>query len=125
MYEVGKIYDNGKFKISIEELSYVENEEILDEFQFSVTDNQYKYTVEGYAIDTEESDSYTICVYDTTDDNTLDTYNRVCTAYYDSCGGSEADCSIKVFDITEEQREDFEKVIETVLFDTNGIIIPF
>ena len=125
MYEVGKTYNINNLKICIQKLSYVENGKILDEFKFSIYDNQHKFTVDGYAVDVEESDSYAIDVYDTTDDNALNAHDRECPAQYDSCGGCAVDCDIKIFDATWKRMEDFEKAILEVLFGANGIIIPF
>ena len=134
MYELNKIYDLNNFKLSIEQLNYkplsevLENStkdtQVVDEFRFTLSDEDYMFTVEGYHLD-DDTDSYAVCVYDISDDKTLDTYNRVCTAYYDSCGSCEAGAGVKVFDIKNNQRKDFEKAIETVLFGKDGIIIGF
>lgn len=134
MYELNKVYDLNNFKLSIEQLNYkplseilegsTEDTQVVDEFRFTLSDEEYMFTVEGYHID-DDADSYAVCVYDISDDHWLDTYNRVCTAYYDSCGGCEAGAGVKVFDIKNNQRKDFEEAIETVLFGENGIIVEF
>ena len=134
MYELNKIYDLNNFKLSIEQLNYKPLSEVLedndedlnvvDEFRFTLSDEDYMFAVEGYHID-DDTDSYAVSVYDISDDHWLDTYNRVCTAYYDSCGGCEAGVGVRVFDIKNNQRKDFEEAIETVLFGKDGIIIGF
>ena len=134
MFEEGKTYDIDNFKISIDKLTYKPLSEVLedndedlnvvDEFRFYIKDKDYEFAVEGYHID-DDTDSYAVSVYDISDDHWLDTYNRVCTAYYDSCGGGELDTELKVFDIKQNRRKDFEEAIETVLFGKDGIIIGF
>ena len=134
MYELNKVYDLNNFKLSIEQLNYkplsevlegcTEDTQVVDEFRFTLSDEDYMFAVEGYHID-DDTDSYAVSVYDISDDHWLDTYNRVCTAYYDSCGGGELDTELKVFDIKQNRRKDFEEAIETVLFGENGIIIGF
>ena len=134
MFEEGKTYDIDNFKISINELTYKPLREVLedsdedlnvvDEFRFYVKDKDYEFAVEGYHID-DDTDSYAVSVYDISDDHWLDTYNRVCTSYYDSCGGCERDCGVKVYDIKGNQRKDVEKLIEDTLFGKDGIIVAF
>ena len=134
MFEEGKTYDIDNFKISIDKLTYKPLSEVLedndedlnvvDEFRFYIKDKDYEFAVEGYHID-DDTDSYAVSVYDISDDHWLDTYNRVCTSYYDSCGGSELDSELKVFDIKENRRKDVEKVIEDLLFGKDGIIVAF
>lgn len=135
MYEKGNLYYKNNMKVSIEEISYVPlseileeellvDERVIDDCKFSVSDDAYKFTVEAYHIQ-DDHDMYCVSVYDTTDDNSCDTFNRVCTSYYDSCGGCEASEGIRIHDIKGNKREDFEDVILDILFGTNGLIIAF
>lgn len=134
MFEIGKVFDKDNFKVSIDKLEYkplsevlegnTEDVQVVDEFRFTVSDEDYMFAVEGYHID-DDTDSYAVSVYDISDDHWLDTYNRVCTSYYDSCGGCEAGAGVKVYDIKNNQRKDVEKVIEDLLFGKDGIIVAF
>lgn len=134
MFEIGKVFDKDNFKVSIDKLEYkplsevlegsTDDTKVVDEFRFTVSDEDYMFAVEGYHID-DDTDSYAVSVYDISDDHWLDTYNRVCTAYYDSCGGCELDSELKVFDVKENRRKDVEKVIEDLLFGKDGIIVAF
>lgn len=134
MFEIGKVFDKDNFKVSIDKLEYkplsevlegsTDDTKVVDEFRFTVSDEDYMFAVEGYLID-DDTDSYVVSVYDISDDHYLDTYNRVCTAYYDSCGGCEAGVGIRVYDIKNNQRKDVEKVIEDFLFGKDGIIVAF
>ena len=134
MFEEGETYNIDNFKISIDKLTYKPLSEVLedndedlnvvDEFRFYIKDKDYEFAVEGYHID-DDTDSYAVSVYDTSDDHWLDTYNRVCTSYYDSCGGCEAGVGVRVFDIKNNQRKDVERLIETTLFGKDGIIVAF
>lgn len=134
MLEIGKVFNKDNFKISIDKLAYkalseilessTEDTQVVDEFRFTISNEEFMFTTEGYHIN-DDTDSYCISIYDTTDGTTCDTYNRVCTSYYDSCGGCEADVGIQVWDVHERRREDFEKAILDVLFGTNSLIIAF
>lgn len=134
MYELNKVYDLNNLKLSIEQLNYkplsevlegcTEDTQVVDEFRFYIKDKDYEFAVEGYHID-DDTDSYAVSVYDISDDHWLDTYNRVCTAYYDSCGGCEAGAGVRVYDIKNNQRKDVERLIEDTLFGKDGIIVAF
>jgi hypothetical protein len=136
-YEEGKIYENKNFKIFIEKLTYIPLKEALEDYEgenendlvlyeciFSVSDDKYKFTTNAYHID-YDADMYCIRVYDTTDDETCDIYNEVQASYFDSCGGHEISEELIICDITRKRREDVERVILDVLYGTNGLVIGF